>query len=148
MQLSSRLMWSLLGGVAGVSVGFAMYQAWGDVHTLRDDIQRQTLILAESQQRAAEQILKTGSARDYQAFVDQLRNHDRLAGEVLYDGNGQPLAMTAGMASQLVMALAVTPAAVRQALDGGRVRGEFSGFPECRCLSWRSPSAPSPIWLG
>ena len=132
MQLSSRLMWSLLGGVAGVSVGFAMYQAWGEVHTLRDDIQRQTLILAESQQRAAEQILKTGSARDYQAFVDQLRNHDRLAGEVLYDGNGQPLAMTAGMTSQLVVALAVTPAAVRQALDGGRVRGEFfrvSGMP-------------------
>jgi len=128
MYLSSRLNLSLLGGVAAVSMIFAMYQAAWETHTLRDEVQRQALALAESQQRSVEQLLETGSARDLQVFVDQFQNHERLAGVAVYDPTGNVMAITSSMASYL----AATPAAVAHALESKHVKGEFfrqSGVP-------------------
>ena len=120
MLLSRRLLLSLLGGVAGVSMTFATYQAVGELHVLRDDVQRQSLVLAESQQKPARQVFMTGTLGDRQAFVDQFENHERLAGVGLYDAAGQPMAVTSSMAP----VPAALPA-VREALRTGRVQGEF-----------------------
>ena len=120
MHLNRRLLFSLFGGVAGVSLIFAAYQTVGEIHTLRDDVQRQALVLAESQQRPAQQVLRGGSVRDQQAFVDQFENHERLAGVGLYDAEGRQLAVTSGLTS-----VPEAPAAVKKALQTGRVRGEF-----------------------
>jgi trehalose-6-phosphate synthase len=128
MHLSSRLNFSLLGGVAAVSLIFAMYQAAWETHTLRDEIQRQALALAESQQRSVEQLLETGSARDLQVFVNQFQNHERLAGVAVYDPTGKMMAITSSMASDL----ADTPAAVAHSLKTKHVEGKFfrqSGVP-------------------
>jgi len=124
MHLSRRLPLALLAGVAGVSLVFATLQALGEMHTLRDDVQRQALVLAESQEKSARQVLESGSTRDQQAFVDQFANHERLAGIALYDRKGRLVAATSSMETD-----STTPHAVTTALLTGRARGEFYRAP-------------------
>ena len=128
MHLSNRLNLCLLGGVAAVSMIFAMYQAVWEMHTLRDEVARQALVLAESQRSFVEQLLENGSIRDLQAFVDQFKNHERLAGIAVYDATGKAMAITSSMPRYLGPA----PTAVTRSLQTGRARGEFfrqSGTP-------------------
>jgi hypothetical protein len=93
MRFSSRLVLSLLGGVAAISLIFAIYQAALEMHSLRDEVEKQSLVLAESQRRTAEQLLLASSADDLQTHVDQFRSQEQLAGVALYDATGRPLAM-------------------------------------------------------
>ena len=62
MQLSRRLMMSLLGGVAAVSLGFAVFQAKAEMHALEDEVRRQASVIAESQRRPVEVALESGSS--------------------------------------------------------------------------------------
>ena len=120
MHLSRQLMLSLFGGVAVVSMLFALYQATTDMHAMRTEVQRQAMVLAESQQRAATQALQQGSAAEMQALVNQFRNHQRMAGAAIYDAKGQPLAITPGLALQ-----PGTPPAVAKAIREARASAEF-----------------------
>jgi len=120
MHLSRQLMLSLFGGVAVVSMLFALYQATTDMHAMRTEVQRQAMVLAESQQRAATQALQQGSAAEMQALVNQFRNHQRMAGAAIYDAKGQPLAITPGLALQ-----PGTPPAVAKAIREARASDEF-----------------------
>jgi|HubBroStandDraft_1064217.scaffolds.fasta_scaffold00724_8 alpha,alpha-trehalose-phosphate synthase [UDP-forming] len=124
MHLSRRLMLSLFSGVAVVSMLFALYQAAAEMHAMRSEVERQALVLAESQQREAEQVLQDGSAGELQALVGQFQNHEHMAGVGIYAANGRPLAITPGLASHLDDAGA-TPPAVARAMREARVRGEF-----------------------
>jgi trehalose-6-phosphate synthase len=121
MHLSQRLMFSLFCGVAAVSMAFAAYQVQAEMHALRDEVQRQAIVLAESQQGPVEQILATGSPRELQALVDQYRNRGHLAGMAVYDGTGTTLAITSDLAS----GPAATPAAVARTLQTGRSGGDY-----------------------
>ncbi|HUO32644.1 MAG TPA: hypothetical protein VMU80_25750, partial [Bryobacteraceae bacterium] len=120
MQLDRRLMLSLLGCVAVVSILFAAYQAEAEVHALRSEVQRQAQVLAESQRRAAALAIESGFPGDAQAVVDQLKSHGRTAGLAIYSIQGQPLAFTAGMTPRPQG----TPDAVSGALRQGRGHGE------------------------
>src|SRR5215469_16071153 len=120
MHVRHRLLVSLFAGVAVVSLGFAIYQAVGEMHNLRDDLQRQALVLAESQQRPAAAALQALSPSERQAFVDQFKNHERLAGVGLYDRQARELAATSGIGQSSVI-----PRAVNDALETGRAHGEF-----------------------
>ncbi|HEV2447118.1 MAG TPA: hypothetical protein VGS58_14400, partial [Candidatus Sulfopaludibacter sp.] len=121
MRLNYRLMLSLVGGVATVSLIFAVYQAETEVRSLRDEVQRQALVLVQSQQQAAERMIESGSPREWRAFVDQFQNQPRLAGVALYDADGHPLAITFSLAPLM----AQTPAALSVALTSGKIRGQF-----------------------
>src|SRR6516225_3757066 len=112
MHFSRRLIFSLLGAVAVVSLMFSTYQAALEMHALRDEVQKQSLVLAESQKRTAEQLLLSNSADDLQSHVDQFQNQEQLAGIALYDASGKPLAITSTM--RYVQA---TPAAVIKSLQ-------------------------------
>src|SRR5450755_3978842 len=121
MHLSRRLMLSLLGCVALVSLLFAIYQAVAEMHSMRSEVERQALVLAESQQRAAEQALEDGSPGEMQALASQFQHHEQMAGVALYGMDGRPLAVTPGLESHIEN----TPAAVARAMREERVRGEF-----------------------
>jgi alpha,alpha-trehalose-phosphate synthase [UDP-forming] len=123
MHLSRRLMLSLFGCVAVVSLIFALYQATAEMHAMRAEVERQAMVLAESQQRPAEQVLQDGSTAEMQQLVAQFQNHEQMAGVAIYDAQGRPLAMTPGLKS------AGTPPAVARALREGGVRGEFFRAP-------------------
>jgi len=125
MHLSRRLMLSLFGGVAGVSMVFALYQGAAEMHAMRSEVQRQSVVLAESQQRAAEQVLQDGSPSELQALVGQFQNHEHMAGVAIYGADGHLLAITPGLPSHLESNAAGTPPAVADALREGRLRGEF-----------------------
>src|SRR5262249_3568922 len=101
MRLSYRLILSLIAGVTAVSISFAVYPAGAEAHALKDEVQREALVLAESQQRSVEPLLESGNSRDLQALVDRFRDHERMAGMAVYDAKGQPLAITPGPASRL-----------------------------------------------
>jgi alpha,alpha-trehalose-phosphate synthase [UDP-forming] len=125
MHLSRRLMLSLLGGVAVVSMVFALYQAAAEMHAMRAEVERQALVLAESQQRAAEHALQDGSSGEMQALAGQFQHHERVAGVALYDAQGRALAVTPGLTS-------ASPPAVLEALRERRVRGDFFHAPSGR----------------
>ncbi len=121
MRLSYRLILSLIAGITAVSLVFALYQGRLEMRSLKDEVQRQALILAESQQKLVEPLVESASYGDLQTVVDRFQNHERLAGVAVYDAHGQPLAITAGLASRL----SSTPTAVRLSIQGQSGRGEF-----------------------
>jgi trehalose-6-phosphate synthase len=121
MRLSRRLMLSLLGGVAVVSLAFALYQVLAETHALKDEVQRQALVLAETQKGPAELALQHGSPAELQSLVDQFQNHERMAGVAVYGAEGQPLAITSSLANRLTK----TPAVVERAMREGGPRGDF-----------------------
>jgi len=119
MQLSRRLTLSLLGGVAAVSLGFAVFQAKAEMQALQDEVRRQASVLAESQRRPVEFALENGL--DPQMLVDRFENGDHLAGMAVYDEGGHALAITPGLRQQLK----TVPAAVITALDAGQERAQL-----------------------
>jgi trehalose-6-phosphate synthase len=116
MHLSNRLMFSLFCGVAVVSIGFAVYQAQAEMHALSDEVERQAIVLAGSEQIPAERMLQSGSSQELQVLVDQYRNREHLAGMAVYDATGHALAITSSLASNIGAA----PAAVVSAMRTGR----------------------------
>jgi alpha,alpha-trehalose-phosphate synthase [UDP-forming] len=121
MHFGRRLMLSLFGCVAVVSSVFAIYQAQAEMHALKDAVQRQAQVLAESQQRTLTQALEVGFPGDLQALVDQFPSHQRMLGVAVFDVKGQPLAVTPTLAPRL----SGTPETVFATLRDGRGRGEF-----------------------
>jgi len=121
MRLSLRLILSLIGGVTAVSLVFAIFQAGTEMEAETHEIQRQALLLAESQQKSIEPLVQNGAFGELQAAVDRFQNHERLAGMAVYDANGRPLAITSGLSSRLTG----TPSAVTLALKGEWGREEF-----------------------
>lgn len=121
MQLSRRLVVSLLSGVAIVSMAFGTYQGLTETHALKDQIERQSAVLAESQQGAVEGMLQNGPSRDLEPLVNRNQNQDHLAGIAVYDTNGQVVAA----APSLVARLTATPETVASALRSGRGRGAY-----------------------
>src|SRR5437667_3104368 len=121
MRLSLRLILSLIGGVTAVAMVFAVFQAGTEMQAEKVEVQRQALVLAESQQRLVEPLLQNNAYDDLQAVTDRFQHHQRLAGMAVYDATGKPLAITPGLASRLT----ATPASVTQALNGEWGRGEF-----------------------
>jgi len=121
MHLSHRLMFSLFCGVAALSMAFAIFQVQAEMRALSDEVQRQAIILAESQRSSVERILEIGSRGELQALVDQYRNHQHLAGMAVYDDTGATLAITSSLASSVE----ATPPAAAAAIRTGRGRGEY-----------------------
>jgi len=125
MHLSRRLMLSLFGSVAVVSILFAAYQTLSEMHAMRAGVERQATLLAESQQKAATQALKDNSAAEMQALAGEFQNHEQLAGVAIYNAQGQALAVTPGLDRQIGQ----TPGAVVQDIREQRPRGEFFRSP-------------------
>jgi alpha,alpha-trehalose-phosphate synthase [UDP-forming] len=119
--MSHRLI-ALLCIVAALSMGFATYQAVVETEAIRNEVRRQAQVLADSQQKAVEEMVESGTSAQLQAFVDRFQNHDRLVGVAVYDPSGQRLAITAGLEPRVVN----TPPAVERALHSGQASGDFS----------------------
>jgi trehalose 6-phosphate synthase len=120
MHLSHRLMLSLFCAVAAVSMAFAFYQVQAETHALNDEVQRQAVVLAESQSGPVERLLASGASGELQTLVDQFRNRQHLAGMAVYNSAGANLAITSGLASSVHS----TPAAVADAIRTGRDRAQ------------------------
>jgi alpha,alpha-trehalose-phosphate synthase [UDP-forming] len=101
MRLALRLNLLLIAGVAAVAMGFAYYQVRSERRGLERDLQRQALDLAESQTKAVEPLLAAHSYRNLQAMVDRFTGRERLAGMMVSDAAGHPVAITSGFVARL-----------------------------------------------
>ncbi len=97
MRLSVRLIWSLVAGVGLVSVGLSLYQAQTERYGLRRELERRSLIIADSLEKSAAPLVQANSTGALQRVILQLQNHERLAGVAVYDAQGKLLAMTPGL---------------------------------------------------
>jgi len=101
MRLAYRLNLLLIAGVAAVDMGFAYYQVRYERRGLERDLQRPALDLAESEAKAVEPLLAAHSFRSLQAMVDRSTGRERLAGMMVADSNGEPVAITSGLVARL-----------------------------------------------
>src|SRR5260370_40702820 len=97
MQLSRRLVVSLVSGVTAVSIAFGIYQALAVERALKEQVERQGSILAQSQQKPVERMLEDGASSDLEALVNRFQGHDRMAGVAGYQTQRQARAPTAGL---------------------------------------------------
>jgi len=121
MRLSLRLNLSLIAGVALVSLGIALYETQNERSGLKRDLERQAMVVAESLEKSAAPLVATHSIPSLQWLVDQFQNHQRLAGVVVYNEQGQTLASTGDLATRL--GHAPMPVAKNHWTQGGL--GEF-----------------------
>src|SRR5580704_13737826 len=113
MHQSRRLILSLLCGVALISGIFALYQANSEVKSLKNQVRQEASLVAESQRKAVEQAIESGSMQNLQALAEHAQ------GMAVFDMRGMPLAMAAGL-----NAAAAQPA-VAKALASDMAVGEF-----------------------
>jgi alpha,alpha-trehalose-phosphate synthase [UDP-forming] len=101
MRLTYRLSLSLISAVAIVSLAFAFFQTRADTLGLRRDLEVHAQVLAESLVRSAEPLVARHANRDLQRLVDRFKDREQIAGVSIYDGRGNPLAVTSGFAQKV-----------------------------------------------
>lgn len=105
MRLSVRLNLALIAGVAIVSLGIAFYQTHAEMSGMKRDLERHSPVLAYSLETAAAPLLAlrtvTGDDNELENLVSRFQDQRGLAGVVIYDPQGQPIAQTLDLASRL-----------------------------------------------
>src|SRR5262249_13874548 len=126
MRLTSRLSLSLIFAVAAVSVAFAFYQIRAQSRGMERDLERQSLMLAESLARAAEPLITSNRPySDLQRLVERFKDRETVAGVAVYDVEGTPVATTPGLAAVLDR----NPPAVAEAIQNAWARNAFFHSP-------------------
>src|SRR5690348_1663418 len=121
MRLTSRLILSLVIGIALVSFFFARSQVRDEKRGLRNDLEKRSAIFAESLEESVEPLVVRGYRHQLEALVNRFGNRERLAGIAVYGLDGRLLALTPQLASQLAQA----PALALQAMKDNQSRGTF-----------------------
>ena len=101
MRLSVRLNLSLIAGVTLVSLAIALYQTQSETRGLKRDLERHAAELTDSLEKSAAPLLANRSFRDLQKLVDRVQDRERLAGAVVYDPQGEPVALSSNLESRL-----------------------------------------------
>src|ERR1035437_4879043 len=92
--LSARLIVSLIIGITLVSLSTSYYQVLVQNRALRKDLQRRAEGLGESLARNVERDQERDAQHTLQRTVQQFANREHLAGLVVYDPQGHPIAVT------------------------------------------------------
>jgi trehalose-6-phosphate synthase/uncharacterized membrane protein affecting hemolysin expression len=121
VRLTFRLSLSLVLVVACVSMLFAFYEARSETQNLRQDLDRHSLEMAESLEKAATPLVASQAYPALQQLVDKFQDHERLAGVAIYDAQERPLVMSADIASRLNG----RPEAVDQAARQGGAANQY-----------------------
>ena len=121
MRLTSRLSILLIASVAVVSLAFAYVQMRASRRGLDRELGRHALVLAETLSKSAQPLLKNHSYRELQRLVDQFENREQIAGVVVLNMAGDPVAVS----SRLAPRLDNYPAPVRQALGDSLTHAGF-----------------------
>src|SRR5258708_18849444 len=117
MRLSVRLNFSLVAGVTLVSLAIALYQTQSETRGLKRDLEHQAALLAETLEKSAAPLIVNQSGRQLKWLVDRFQNDQRLARVAVYNGESQPLAVSADLAARL--GGMPTPIALAKLQDGG-----------------------------
>lgn len=97
MKITIRLIVSLVFVVAAVAVGFSFYQVHREERRLTGELERRSLVLAESLQESVIAYVQSGSTIKLTRLVERFSNRERLKGIVIFDGQGNVIAATPGL---------------------------------------------------
>jgi trehalose 6-phosphate synthase len=105
MRLSVRLNLSLVAGVALVTLSIAAYQTRSETSGWKRDLDRHSSLLAAGVAPRVTPLLVFRSAADtgaqLQALITRFQTQQDLAGVVVYDAQGEPVAQTSGLVERL-----------------------------------------------
>ncbi len=101
MKITLRLVVSLVLVVGLVAVGFSLYQVREERVRLTSDLERRSIILAESLQESVIPLVTSDSTEKLNRFVQRFANRDRFQGIAVHDARGQLLASTADLEPQI-----------------------------------------------
>jgi alpha,alpha-trehalose-phosphate synthase [UDP-forming] len=119
MRMSFRLIVSLVLAITLVSLLFAVYQVETENRSKRNELERRAQILAENLQETVEPLLEKGPQEQLRPIVEKFASRERLAGVVVYSGEGQPVLMTSDLAKWFGPKMPPLHRAVLQGKSGG-----------------------------
>jgi trehalose 6-phosphate synthase len=99
--LSLRLIVSLFIGVMLVALGFSYSEVRADKHRMRRDLEHRAEVLGDSLAGNVETHWDKESRREIQRIVERFGNREHLTGVGVYDRDGDPMAITPGLAGIL-----------------------------------------------
>jgi len=120
--LSLRLIVSLIIGITLVSLGFSYFEVVGEKRVLRSDLEKRADVLGESVASSVEKSSENSSERGLQRLVQRFGNREHLLGIAIYDRQGIPVVMSAGLKDVLT----ATPHEVMQATQQDRGASSFT----------------------
>jgi len=119
--LSVRLIGSLVLGITLVSLLSSYYVVSSEVRRQKHDLEHRAELLGESLAESIEPHFERGSYRELQRIVERFGNREHLAGIAIYSVQGEPIAVTPGLAQRLTQ----EPSVVGKAETDDRGVGEF-----------------------
>ncbi|HLW76745.1 MAG TPA: hypothetical protein VKS01_07155, partial [Bryobacteraceae bacterium] len=125
MRLTLRLSLLLIFGVAAVSLGFAFYETRAETSGLKNDLDRQSRLLAESLAKSAEPLVARRSYRELQTLVNRFQDRERIAGVAIFDANRKTLAISAGLAARLKGDADAVQRSLSRTFDNNLTNSEF-----------------------
>lgn len=114
MKITIRLIVALLIAIALVAVGFSFFQVRSEKSRLEKDMERRAAVLAESLQESVKPLVQSNTRSKLNRLVERFGNRERLKGVVVYDAQGNVLALTPDLALKIPQPL---PLAVKASVD-------------------------------
>ncbi len=121
MKITIRLIVSLVFVVALVAVIFSFYQVRIEHGRLVNDLERRTILLAESLQESAKPLVQSRSFAKLNRFVDRFGNRERLKGIMVWSVQGDVIASTPAIKQN-------TPKVLSQVLNSLSEKRSLQGF--------------------
>ncbi len=97
MKITIRLIVSLIFVIAVVAVVFSFYQVRNEKTRLVNDLERRTIVLAESLQESVRPLVQSKSFAKLNRLVERFGNRERLKGVAVYDQQGNVLSLTSDL---------------------------------------------------
>lgn len=97
MKITIRLVVSLVVVVASVTLVFSLYQVNRERDRLARDLERRSLVLADSLQESLGRLIETNSAVRMKRIVNRFGNRERLKGLIAFDRQGAVMTATSGL---------------------------------------------------
>jgi trehalose-6-phosphate synthase len=115
MKITLRLIVSLVLVVGLVAAGFSFYQVREERVRLTSDLERRSIILAESLQESVIPLITSESSGKLNLLVQRFGKRERFQGIAVHDARGQVLASTVDLEAQVP---GFVPQAVRVLAEG------------------------------
>lgn len=100
MKITMRLIVSLVIMVAVVALAFSLFQVSREKDRLAKDLERRSLVLAESFQESLAPLIQSNSASQLNRIVNRFGNRERLKGIVVFDRGGGVITATSSLAPE------------------------------------------------
>ncbi len=119
MKITIRLIVSLLFVIALVAVVFSFYQVRSEKIRLVNELERRTLVLAESLQESVNPLVQSNSLIKLNRLVERFGNRERLKGVAVYDQQGNVLALTSDLKPKIPQPLPLAVKSIAEKQPAG-----------------------------